>query len=111
MKIDFDQMEGLASNGLRGGKGAALVKSVSDAHNKIMQGRLAPGASIGGHRHEQDSETLYLVSGQGLMHTEQGTEPLSPGQVSYCPPGAWHSLENIGQEELVFFAVIPRHGS
>lgn len=111
MKIDFEAIQETLVDGLRGGKGLVGIRAHADAHNRLLMGRLVPGASIGGHRHVGDSETIYILKGQGTMHGETGDYALCAGQVSYCSPGAWHSLENTGEEDLHFFAIIPQHAT
>ena len=78
-------------------------------NNKIMKGRLVPGSSIGTHMHETNSEIIYVLSGVGTMEYEDTKEKLYPGDCHYCPPGHSHSLKNNGDEDLVFYAVVPEH--
>ena len=78
-----------------------------DADNKIMRGRLIPGASIGLHTHETSSEIIYILSGTGKALYDGGEEALSPGDCHYCPKGHSHSLINDGDADLTFFAVVP----
>lgn len=109
MMISFANMEEKVIQGLRGGEGEARVKQYADKDNRILKITLAPGASIGMHTHETDSETLLILSGQGTMYRPQGNEPAPTGSFHYCPRGEAHSLKNTGSEPLVLFAVIPTH--
>lgn len=110
MKINFNEIPENVVQGLRGGQGEARVKTFSDADNRLMMITLAPGAFIGRHTHEKDSETIYILKGQGTMDSEEGSLPAAPGECHYCARGQWHSLKNTGNEDLVVFAVIPTHG-
>ena len=38
-----------------------------DKNNKILLGTLEPGASIGLHTHETNSEIIYILSGKGKV--------------------------------------------
>ena len=54
--------------------------------------QFSPGARSDWHRHPA-GQVLYVVSGSGLVGTEDGeTAEISPGDVVYAPPGErhWH---------------------
>jgi len=110
VRIDFPTLEERLVEGMRGGQGSARMKQFADPDNRVLWIALAPGASIGGHRHETSSETVYVLSGRGTVTTETGEEQVAPGDCHYCPKGAWHSLANTGDGDLEIFAVIPEHG-
>ena len=61
-----------------------------DEKNRIIYGKLIPGASIGVH---------VLMDGE--------YEKLEAGMCHYCPKGHTHSLMNDSDAELEFFAVVP----
>ena len=84
-----------------------LARMYTDELTKIMRGTLEPGASIGMHTHETNSEMIYILSGNGKVLYDNGEESLSAGDCHYCPKGHAHSLMNDGEENLVFFAVVP----
>ena len=83
-----------------------MVKATSD-EIKIMHGRLEPGSSIGLHSHETNSEVIYVLSGTAEFIYDDGTETVSAGECHYCPKGHSHSMMNNGDEDLIFFAVVP----
>lgn len=108
MLIDFDKIEETVTPQFKGGEGETHSKAVSDGQNKIMHGCLPPGSSIGLHRHETNSEIIYILSGQALCLYDDSQEHLVPGQCHYCPKGHSHSLVNASSTQpLVYFAVIP----
>ena len=109
MRIDFDTMETTVIPHFRGGEKEVSSEMFVDECNKIMRGRLIPGASIGLHTHETSSEIIYILSGSGKALCDGGSEDLFPGKCHYCPQGHTHSLINDGSEDLVFFAVVPQH--
>lgn len=82
-------------------------RAYSDGKNKMMKGRLVPGASIGLHRHEGNCEMIYVLEGSGKMLYDGGEERLSAGDFHYCPDGHEHSFINDGDSDLVFIAVVP----
>lgn len=61
------------------GSGASLVRVV------VPAGVSAPAHS---HDHEQ---FVQVLSGSGILETEQGREPFSAGSVFHFPAGAWHA--------------------
>ncbi len=111
MLINFDTREIKEMVNFKDGEKSVFMQAFSDVHNKVAILRFPPGASIGLHRHEGTSETIYVLEGNGEMLEDDGTlVPLKPGDCSYCPEGAEHSLRNPGDTDLVVFAVIPNHG-
>lgn len=80
-----------------------------DELGKILaSATLVPGASIGEHTHTDSSEIILLLSGKGTLIDDGESFPVEAGQVLYCPKGHTHSLINTSDEDLVFFAVVPK---
>ena len=109
MKLDFNNLEVNVAARFKGGEGEYVSRRFVDENNKIMLGTLAPGASIGYHSHDNDSEIMYFLEGEATVLTDDGEEKLLPGQVHYCPMGSSHSLINRGDHDLKFLAVVPVH--
>ena len=167
MVIDFNNMEEKAVEGFRGGVGITNLKKFENELGKIILGRLEPGATIGLHTHETNSEAIYIVSGTADFIYDPDTSPsavttsdqnldgaestsdqnpdgdvitadqnpdsaeptavctantasspnndvsaainetVSAGGCHYCPKGHTHSMINNGEEDVIFFAVIP----
>lgn len=107
MIIDFTKKEEKRFPMFKGGKGDTIARMHVDELGKIMYGRLEPGASIGFHKHETGSEIIYILEGKADFLYDEGTEEAAAGQCHYCPKGHSHSMINNGEEELVFFAVVP----
>lgn len=63
------------------------------------------GASIGMHEHKDDFEVYYILSGKGKVLDGDKIVEVGEGDVIYTID-AKHYIENIGQEELVFLAVV-----
>jgi len=107
MNINFNTIEEKELVNFKGGEKSVFMKAFSDKHNKVAMLRFPAGASIGMHRHEGTSETIYVLEGNGVMLEDEKEVPLKPGDVSYCPESCEHSLCNNSDEDLVVFAVIP----
>lgn len=78
-------MEATTVPNFKGGEGEYVVKTYLDEQNRIMQGLLPPGASIGMHMHEKNSEIYYIISGTGHVVMDDGTEEdFTVGEMHYC---------------------------
>ena len=66
---------------------------------------LKPGHSS--YRHKlKNSEIYYILEGQGLMHIDNESARVLPGQVVYIPPDAVQYIKNIGQVDLKFLCIV-----
>lgn len=108
MKIEFSTLKEKDIPEFNGGVGITHLRMFEDANEKILFGRLEPGAAIGLHSHMTSSETIFILSGRGAVLYDGTMEPVEPGDCHYCPKGHSHSLINQGEEELVFWAVVPK---
>ncbi len=107
MILDFGKMEITRLEHFRGGEKSVQAQMHVDELNRIMRGTLEPGASIGLHTHESNSEIIYILEGDGVVLYDGAYEDIHAGQCHYCPKGHAHSLMNRSQTDLVFFAVVP----
>ena len=108
MIIDFNTIEEVANPQFKGGEGNTIFRTYNDGQNKIMRGRLDVGCSIGLHKHETNSEIIFILSDEARCLYDDGEERLVPGQCHYCPKGHSHSLINASATEpLTFFAIVP----
>lgn len=108
MLFEYDKIPETIIPNFKGGEKEAIAKMYSDGLNRIMLGRLKPGASIGLHTHETNSEIVYIISGRGIVIIDDETEELYPGICHYCPKGHTHTMiNNREDEDLVIFAVVP----
>ena len=108
MIVPFSGMEEVELKAFQGGMYALNAKIFTDGQNKILHGRLIPGASVGMHRHETSSEIIFLLTGQAKSICDGQEELLSPGDCHYCPKGSEHCLINVGEEDVRFYAVVPQ---
>ena len=108
MIIRFNEIEEKELKSFYGGEGALIANMYVDDKNKILKGKLAVGSSIGLHRHVPSSETIFILSGKGKAICDGKEEYLSAGDCHYCPKGSEHTLINVGQEDLCFYAVVPQ---
>jgi mannose-6-phosphate isomerase-like protein (cupin superfamily) len=66
-------------------------------------GVIAPGRAPE-HSHVYD-EVIYVLEGEGVLHTEGQDEPVSAGSCIHLPPLLLHSLENSGSSPMRIVAV------
>ena len=107
MLLDFPVTEETILPNFKGGEKEYAAKMFFDGKNRIMCGRLIPGASIGTHTHETSSEIIFILSGTASVVCDGKPETLTAGQCHYCPKGSTHTMKNNGPDELTFFAVVP----
>lgn len=105
--IKFDSVEEKRLASFKGGLGALCAKMLTDELNKILMGRLEPGSSIGLHTHEDSSEIMYFISGEGKVIHNGTEERIVAGDCHYCKKGESHTVINDGDNDLIFFAVVP----
>lgn len=106
--IDFNKLSETIIPNFYGGEGDTVARMFVDENNRIMKGRLAPNCSIGTHCHETSSEIIFIISGKGKAVLNGEEEFLTEGSCHYCTKGQTHTLINIGDNDLVFYAVIPQ---
>jgi mannose-6-phosphate isomerase-like protein (cupin superfamily) len=66
-------------------------------------GVIAPGRASE-HSHVYD-EVIYVLEGEGVLHTEGSDESVEPGSCIHLPPLLVHSLENSGDSPMRIVAV------
>lgn len=95
-----------------GGKGHVLIKHILG--EKELNGKcglyaevtLEPGCSLGHHEHHGESETYYILTGEGNYDDNGRIRPVKAGDVTFTPDGCGHALTNTGDTDLVFMALI-----
>jgi quercetin dioxygenase-like cupin family protein len=97
---------------LHDGKGHAIMKSLLGSNE--LDGKcglyaeftLNPKCSIGYHEHKGESETYYILSGEGEYNDNGVISTVRPGDVTFTQSESSHGLENVGNSDLVFMALI-----
>lgn len=68
--------------------------------------QIKPGEEVQYHIHVGESETYFILSGQGIYNDSGNRVEVVPGMVTLTPSGQGHSIRNTGDEMLVFIALI-----
>jgi uncharacterized cupin superfamily protein len=76
--------------------GAKAGRHLNFLHDDI----LPPGTSIGLHRHKDDEEYYYIVSGRGTMTLDGRRIPVRAGDITAVLPGGEHGLENDSDADM-----------
>lgn len=67
---------------------------------------LEPGrADFPFHLHHGNEEAVYVLSGTGVVETDDGEVPLRPGSYAAFPAGTGHRVRNDGGDPLRFLCV------
>jgi mannose-6-phosphate isomerase-like protein (cupin superfamily) len=97
---------------LKGGRDTTRIINILESETMYGTGRLfgvsviPPGGSIGKHTHEGDFETYYILKGRARVNDNGVIEELESGDMTQCKDGDFHSIENIGDTDLEYIAVI-----
>lgn len=67
---------------------------------------LIPGASIGYHVHEGETELFYIIEGNGRVQDDDAFFDISAGDSMATFSGHGHAVENTGDNNLVILACI-----
>jgi len=79
----------------------------ADAQVSVARARIEPGRRTRPHSLDGITERYLIVSGRGRAHIEGADAPqrMGAGDFAVIPPGAVQWIENIGEEDLIFYAV------
>lgn len=95
---------------MRGGNGSAEITKLAGELPGNMrlfaQIRLSPGASIGYHVHEHETELFAFIAGEGRVQDDDAFKPVKAGDSVLTFPGHAHAVENTGTTDLVLIAAI-----
>ena len=89
-------------------KDGSEIRSILDrtnssaANQSLAEATLPPGAATAPHRHPRTEEIYYILRGAGRMTVGTEHRGVGPGDGILIPPGAHHTIQNVGQELLVF---------
>jgi len=61
---------------------------------------LPPGARHDRHRHPNADEFFVVVSGNGLIYTDDEDQSAKEGDVVFTRRGHWHGFNNTGDEDV-----------
>jgi mannose-6-phosphate isomerase-like protein (cupin superfamily) len=95
-----------------GGKGEVQLVHIMERDEFQNKGRLfalniiEPGGSIGMHTHKGELEAYYVLKGEGIFDEEGVRKPIKAGELGYITVGQSHAIENTGDTNLEFIALV-----
>ena len=104
--------ENVTAKNKAGGKGEIYITHLLTQKEMVGQcGMFAkvvvpPGSSLGVHPHNGNTETYHILQGKALYTDNGETYEVKPGDTTFCADGDSHGIENIGEEDLIFMAII-----
>lgn len=72
----------------------------------LAHATLKPGEASLPHRFKSASEVYYILQGKGLMHIDDESEEVEPGDTVYIPPKAIQYIDSIGSVNLEFLCIV-----
>ncbi len=101
---------------MRGGQGDVVIKhfwssdELKSANRLFAKLILAPGSSIGFHRHENEEEIFVIIRGEAeVTDDDKGIFLLNAGDTIHTGDGAGHAVKSVGSEPLEMLAVINKY--
>lgn len=107
MEIVIDKLENAY-----GGKGYVTLEKILG--DKELNGKcglfakvtIEPNNELGFHIHTGESETYYMLSGEGEYNDNGITRTVKTGDITFTPNGFGHGMINNSNEPVVFMALI-----
>jgi len=85
-------------------------ETLSDSSDhKVVRITVHPAQYLSHHRHSRRVEHWYVISGKAVVTLDGKNVELTSGQAIDIPMQTWHSLRNLGQEDLVLIEVQTGH--
>ena len=98
-----------------GGRGEVIIEKVlsenemGNSAQMFAKVTLPKGSSIGRHQHVKTSETYHILSGVANYTDNDDVYEIKAGETVFCKDGDFHGIENAGENDLVFMALILKY--
>jgi mannose-6-phosphate isomerase-like protein (cupin superfamily) len=111
MIVHRNEMQIEKKEKMRGGEGVVSITHFVDGNTQkhtrmLAEVTLPPGASIGNHQHDGETEYFIFREGTGVVNDNGVEVPVKPGDVMITGNGAFHSVKNTGSVPLIINALI-----
>lgn len=95
-----------------GGEGEVVIQHILG--EKELNGKcglyakvtIPVGSSLGYHEHHNESETYFILQGEGEYDDNGTKRTVKSGDVTFTPDNCGHGLKNTGSVDLEFMALI-----
>lgn len=104
--------ETVSAENKAGGKGTIHITHLLTPKEMLGQCEMfakvviPPGASIGPHYHYGNSETYHILQGKAKYNDNDRYYEVKADDTTFCADNSMHGIENIGDEDLIFIALI-----
>jgi mannose-6-phosphate isomerase-like protein (cupin superfamily) len=71
----------------------------------LAHAKVEPGEKSVPHK-LKNTELYYIMQGEGVMHIDKETAEVKENDAVYIPPNAVQYIENTGEKDLVFLAIV-----
>ena len=78
--------------------GSTIRELHHTAVQSLAEATLEPDEATQRHYHRASEEIYFVLKGSGRMEVDGETRMVRPGDAVLIPAGAWHTLENNGDE-------------
>ncbi len=82
------------------------VEQKGEYCNMFSEVTIPVGSTLGYHEHHGNAETYVMTQGKGLYYDNDKTYEVTVGDVLYCKDGDGHGLDNTGELDIKFTALI-----
>ena len=106
MRINLNEIEEVEMHNYKQGEGVVRSKIVLDGYRKLMHHTIKKGSSVGLHRHEDEHEIIYILSGKASIKLEDEKYELGDHEFFVVKPMKNHSITNEHDEDLVFISIV-----
>ena len=70
------------------------------AHARVRPGKVSYPHTL------KSTEVYYILEGEGLMHIDDESSTVTPGQAVFIPANSRQYIENTGTDDLVFLCIV-----
>lgn len=79
---------------------------IDGSQSNVRVIKLSPGQALPPHRHDSSDLMLFVVEGEGVLQTENGTVAFAAGSLAYLQGDEELRVSNQGQVGLTMLAVL-----
>ena len=72
----------------------------------LAQAIVKPGQHTVVHKLLTSTEIFFILEGEGIIHIEQESAPIHPGQAVYVPSNSKQFIQNTGHLDLTFLCLV-----
>jgi mannose-6-phosphate isomerase-like protein (cupin superfamily) len=103
---DLKEIAGLDNTVIREMLNPKHESGLISLNYSLAHATLEPNVSSLPHKFFTASEVYYILKGTGLMHIDDETKEVAPGDTIYIPPKAIQYIENTGEGDLEFLCIV-----